>query len=90
MASVSNATKALALTLTAVGCSSHPDTYQGYVEGEFVYMASSQPGRLEHLAVTRGQQVAQGAPLFTLEAIEETAAQVKQSGVDAVIIGNAA
>jgi HlyD family secretion protein len=38
-------------------------------------MASSQPGRLEHLAVTRGQQVDQGTPLFTLEATDEKAAQ---------------
>jgi HlyD family secretion protein len=48
-------------------------TYQGYVEGEFVYLASSQPGHLEHLSVVRGQQVDGGAPLFSLEAIEERA-----------------
>jgi HlyD family secretion protein len=59
-----------------VGCSGSPNTtFQGYVEGEFVYMASSQPGRLEHLAVVRGQQVARGTPLFTLEAIDERAAR---------------
>ncbi len=58
------------------GCSgSSNTTFQGYVEGEFVYMASSQPGRLERLSVTRGQQVARGAPLFTLEAIDERAAR---------------
>ena len=66
----------LLLALTLAGCSgTHGPSYQGYVEGEFVYMASSQPGRLEHLAVTRGQQVDQGTPLFTLEAIDEKAAQ---------------
>ena len=64
---------ALALTLLAA-CSGAPrSTFQGYVEGEFVYMASSQPGRLEHLAVTRGQRVERGAPLFTLESIDERA-----------------
>ena len=58
------------------GCSgSGVGSYQGYVEGEYVYMASSQPGSLEHLAVHRGQQVARGAPLFTLDAVEERAAQ---------------
>lgn len=58
------------------GCSgSGAGSYQGYVEGEFVYMASSQAGNLEHLAVRRGQQVERGAPLFTLDAIEERAAQ---------------
>ena len=66
----------LLLALALAGCSgSHGPNYQGYVEGEFVYMASSQPGRLEHLAVTRGQQVDQGTPLFTLEATDEKAAQ---------------
>jgi HlyD family secretion protein len=64
------------LSVVVAGCSgSNGARYQGYVEGEFVYLASSQPGRLEHLAVTRGQQVDQGTPLFTLEAIEEKAAQ---------------
>lgn len=65
-----------ALALLCVGCSGrHPETYQGYVEGEFVYLSSSQPGHLEHLAVSRGAQVLAGAPLFTLEAVEEQAAQ---------------
>lgn len=60
----------------ASGCSgSNGRSYQGYVEGEFLYLASSQPGRLEHLAVTRGQQVGQGTLLFSLEATEEKAAQ---------------
>ena len=67
---------ALVLAAAAAGCSgSSGRRYQGYVEGEFLYLASSQPGRLEHLAVTRGQQVGQGTPLFTLEATEEKAAQ---------------
>jgi len=58
------------------GCSgSRGASYQGYVEGEFVYLASSQPGHLEHLAVKRGEQVNAGARLFTLEAIDERAAQ---------------
>src|SRR5215472_9574490 len=64
------------MCLAFAGCSgSHTAAYQGYVEGEFVYMASSQPGHLEHLVVARGQQVASGAQLFTLEAIEEKAEQ---------------
>jgi HlyD family secretion protein len=65
-----------ALALLCVGCSGrHPETYQGYVEGEFVYLSSSQPGHLEQLAVSRGAQVLAGAPLFTLEAVEEQAAR---------------
>lgn len=57
-------------------CSRSPgDAFQGYVEGEFVYLASSQPGHLEHLTVSRGQQVDRGAALFSLEATEEQAEQ---------------
>ncbi len=67
---------AAVLSVAAGGCSdSSGRSYQGYVEGEFLYLASSQPGRLEHLAVNRGQQVGQGTPLFSLEATEEKAAQ---------------
>ena len=54
------------------------NTAQGYVEGEFVYMASSQAGQLVRLAVQRGQTVPGGALLFSLEAQDEAAA-VRQS-----------
>lgn len=67
---------AAVVSLAGAGCSgSSGRSYQGYVEGEFLYLASSQSGRLEHLAVARGQQVGQGTLLFTLEATEEKAAQ---------------
>ncbi len=52
-----------------------PPAYQGYVEGEFVYLASSQPGHLQRLAVERGQQIEQGALAFTLESTVEIAEQ---------------
>lgn len=48
--------------------------YQGYVEGEFVYLSSSQPGTLTQLSVERGQAVAAGTPVFALDAVSETAA----------------
>jgi HlyD family secretion protein len=48
---------------------------QGYAEGDFIYLSSSQPGRLERLAVARGDQVAAGAPMFALESVLEQAAQ---------------
>jgi len=41
--------------------------YQGYLEGEFVYVAAPLAGQLERLAVTRGTRVEAGAPLFALE-----------------------
>lgn len=46
---------------------------QGYVEGEFVYVASPRAGALETLHVRRGQTVKAGAPLFTLESASEKA-----------------
>jgi HlyD family secretion protein len=48
--------------------------YQGYLEGEFVYVAAPLAGQLEKLAVARGTRVEAGAPLFTLEQGAELAA----------------
>ena len=57
-------------------CSDKPPSgYQGYVEGEFVNVASPIAGRLDHLSVKRGDQVAVNARLFALEAVSEAAAQ---------------
>lgn len=50
-------------------------TWQGYCEGEFVYVGAPLAGQLERLAVQRGTQVEAGAPLFTLERSSELAAQ---------------
>lgn len=47
---------------------------QGYVEGDFVYMAASQPGQLLDLAVQRGETVKQGALMFSLESQNESEA----------------
>jgi len=51
------------------GCVEKPSkTYQGYVEGEFVYVAAPIAGRLDVLQVERGSQVKKGDLLFKLEA----------------------
>ena len=61
--------------LFAPGCQHPPSSaFQGYVEGEFVYLSSATAGRLERLQVSRGQQVTNGVPLFTLEVEPESAA----------------
>jgi len=61
------------ILLALAGCSRDPVTsYQGYVEGEYVYLASSQAGQLTQLSVARGQTVAAEAPVFALEAQSET------------------
>jgi len=55
-----------ALALSA--CSREtPNVVQGYVEADFVYVASPGSGRLENLAVKRGDTVKQGQLLFELE-----------------------
>jgi HlyD family secretion protein len=67
-----------ALTAAAVlmACQRPPsDRMQGYVEGEFVYVASPFAGALEALAVRRGQQVREGEALFALERGSEKAAR---------------
>ena len=48
-----------------------PNLLQGYVEGEFVYVASPHAGSLDKLYVERGQQVKAGGPLFALESTTE-------------------
>jgi HlyD family secretion protein len=66
----------LSAFLAGTGCWGKPAAgHQGYVEGEFVHVSSSETGRLVHLSVTRGQQVQAGAPLFALESVNEAAAQ---------------
>jgi HlyD family secretion protein len=66
-----------ALLLFAVaGCQREPVTgWQGYLEGEFVHVASPLGGRLEQLAVQKGAWVKAGTSLFTLEQASERAAQ---------------
>lgn len=49
----------------------HGPTFQGYVEGEYVYMASSRPGRLLNLFVERGVGVDGKKLLFELEPEDE-------------------
>ena len=68
---------ALSITSAALGaCSAdQPATHQGYVEGEYVHVASAVGGRLERLLVQRGQTVQAKAPLFSLDAEQETAAK---------------
>jgi HlyD family secretion protein len=65
----------LACPLVLSACDRTPrDQIQGYVEGEFVYVASPLAGKLEKLSVSRGQSVLQGEALFALESAAEAAA----------------
>jgi HlyD family secretion protein len=67
---------ALLVLGSLVGCSSpDPNRVQGYVEGEFVYVAAPQAGQLDSLYVQRGAQVRAGDPLFALDNRPERAAR---------------
>ena len=76
---------ALAALLLGACARRESSAYQGYLEGEFVYVAAPLGGQLEKLAVARGARVAAGAPLFTLEqsaelsALREAAERLRQS-----------
>jgi HlyD family secretion protein len=65
---------ALAAALLA-GCSGNlPGAFQGYIEGEYVYVAAPLGGALTNLAVARGDSVKAGQLLFELERGSEVAA----------------
>lgn len=65
---------AIVLATLLAACERTPATgYQGYVEGEFVNVASPLGGRLDTLAVARGDQARAGAALFALESDNEIA-----------------
>src|SRR4030095_11344305 len=65
----------IVLLCVLAGCSrNRSERIQGYIEGEFVYVASPAAGMLETLVVHRGAQVKAGDPLFALESAPEKAA----------------
>jgi HlyD family secretion protein len=65
---------ALAVAFVA-GCSSDSsNVFQGYIEGEYVYVAAPLSGALTNLPVARGDQVTTGQLLFELERGSEAAA----------------
>src|SRR5438270_3252621 len=67
---------ALLVLASLAGCGTpDPNRVQGYVEGEFVYVAAPLPGALESLYVERGAEVRAGDPLFALDNAPERAAR---------------
>ena len=60
------------------GCQQAEDAYwQGYVEGEYVMLASPYAGQLQKLHVRRGEQAEAGKPMFALEQESERAARLE-------------
>ena len=66
------------LVVLLAGCQQADDAYwQGYVEGEYVMLASPYAGQLQKLHVRRGEQAAAGKPMFALEQESERAARLE-------------
>jgi len=59
---------------------SDPETWQGYVEAEYVRVSPTLTGRITGIAVARGDQVAAGAPLFTQDDADDKAARDAAAG----------
>jgi HlyD family secretion protein len=66
-----------AVTLLAACTDRPPAGFPGYVEAEFVRVASPLAGSLARLSVKRGDEVAANAPLFALESEQERAARAE-------------
>ncbi len=63
------------LCLGLVACSRSSDTpYQGYVEGDWIYLSAGQSGQIANLQVGRGEQVAANTELFSLRSTVEQVA----------------
>jgi multidrug efflux pump subunit AcrA (membrane-fusion protein) len=67
---------ALAGAMVVTAFSSEPIEvpYQGWVEANFVFIGPDETGRVEKLSVREGDPVAEGAPLFTVDADLQKAA----------------
>ncbi len=69
---------ALILAVALAGCEQPADnSWQGYVEGEYVMLASPYAGQLQKLHVRRGEEVQAGKPVFALEQEAERAARME-------------
>jgi len=62
-----NCLNLIAILLLLSGCHRSPTTASGYIEGNFVYIASQASGELTALAVKRGQRVKKGQLLFKID-----------------------
>lgn len=72
--------RVMLISLALAACArEEPAYYQGYVEGEYVYVASPLGGELKELRVARGQSVAAGEVLFRLDPNPE-ALRVSETG----------
>ncbi|HZN39205.1 MAG TPA: HlyD family efflux transporter periplasmic adaptor subunit [Planctomycetota bacterium] len=72
----------VSVALCTAACARPDDgTLQGYVEGEFVFVASPLGGELQQLAVQRGSLVKKDELLFALEDTTEREAKARQQRI---------
>jgi HlyD family secretion protein len=58
----------LLAALLIASCNGEPKTgFQGWIEAELIFVGPHDAGRVETLSVREGDQMEQGAPLFTLD-----------------------
>jgi HlyD family secretion protein len=68
----------LFLVALLAACDKRDDKlWQGYIEGEYVMLASPYAGQLQKLFVRRGEQIEAGKPVFVLEQEQERAARAE-------------
>jgi HlyD family secretion protein len=73
------------LAIALAGCTGTNGRLQGWVEADFVFVGPDEAGRVEALSVREGDQVAAGAPLFSVDGelqqadVHTAAAQVAEA-----------
>jgi HlyD family secretion protein len=82
-ARVLSLTLAALLALAACNDGGRAPHYQGWVEAELVFVGPDEAGRVEKLAAREGDQVEQGAALFTLDSdLQRADVAVEQATVE--------
>jgi HlyD family secretion protein len=57
-------------------------TYQGWIEADLIFVSPDEGGRVETLSVKEGDQIATGAPLFTVDAdLQKADLQVQEAAL---------
>src|SRR4051812_31685224 len=71
------ATVLVAALLAGCGKPAPTDEWQGYIEGEYMLLASPFAGQLQKLYLRRGDRAEKGKPVFALEQENEQAARLE-------------
>jgi len=73
----------IALALALAGCDAGKDpAFQGWIEADLIFVSPDETGRVETLSVREGDQVENGAPIFTLDAdLQKADLQMQQAAL---------